>query len=102
MKMKKKTITAIALLAAVLSGGAVSAQALPVDVAEKKDMEAMWNPGNAASMEKYNQRLAEYRKDRAAYEADPGEWTTEIPLMPARQEVPETVARQEQARNNGQ
>jgi len=91
--MKMRLIPAIALMAAILSGGAFSAHALPAEAANKAEMETVANPDYKAAMAKYERQLADYRKDLVAYEADPGEWTAEVPRMPTKPDVPAAVAR---------
>lgn len=91
--MKMRLIPAIALMAALMSGGALSAYALPVDAANEPNMEGGPNPDYAAAMEHYNRLLADYRKDLAAYEADPGTWTADIPRMPVKPDIAETGTR---------
>lgn len=93
--MKKRVIPAIALMAAILSGGAFSAHALPAEAANKAETETLANPDYKGAMARYERQLADYRKDMAAYEADPGEWTAEVPRMPAQPDVPAAVARKE-------
>lgn len=91
--MKKRLIPAIALMAAILFGGAFSAHALPAGAANMAETETVANPGYQAAMARYERQLADYRKDMVAYEADPGEWTAEVPRMPAKPDVPAAVAR---------
>jgi len=96
--MNKSVILATALMAvAVMSGGAYSAHASLADATDKTEMEQVANPDYAAAMEEYNRLLADYRKDMAAYEADPGEWTAVIPRMPARPNVPANITRRKSA-----
>jgi len=95
--MEKRMIPAIALLVAVMSGGAFPAHAYQANATNKAETETVANPDYAAAMEQYNRLLADYRKDMAAYEADPGEWTADIPRMPARPDVPATLTLQKGA-----
>jgi len=95
--MKKRVIPAVALMAAVMSGGAFPAHAFLADTMNNSEIETVANPDYAAAIEEYNRLLAVYRKDMAAYEADPGEWTVEIPRMPPRPVVPATITRQRRA-----
>jgi hypothetical protein len=94
--MKKKVIATMAVTAAVMFGGVFSAYALPAEA--QTDTVAAAKSDRAAAMEKYDQQLADYRKDMAAYEADPNEWTAEIPRMPGKPAVAEDAAGQEHAK----
>ncbi|MBI1922149.1 MAG: hypothetical protein HYS23_13835 [Geobacter sp.] len=87
--MKKKVIATMAVTAAVMFGGVFSAYALPAE-AQTDTV--------AAAMEKYEQKLADYRKDMAAYEADPNEWTAEVPRVPEKPAGAVDVVGQEHAR----
>jgi hypothetical protein len=90
--MKRKLIGAVALMIAVTAGGPLAVSAASP---EKPWAERVTDPDAAAA--EYDRLLADYRKDLAAYEADPGIWTAEVPRMPARPESPKTAALRTQA-----
>lgn len=94
--MEKRLIVATAMVAALTGGGALSAHALPAEASNKSYVRTAPSADYAAAMKTYERQLADYKKDMAAYEADPGEWTAEIPQAPVKPETPETVAQQKQ------
>jgi hypothetical protein len=80
--MKTKMIAIVALMTATMSGAAFAAESTQTIQPRHKAGAATQQVSPAAAQKGYAQLLAEYRKNKAAYDADPTVWTAEVPVKP--------------------
>ena len=100
--MTRKLMPTMVLAAAMMVGGTTAVHAAVATAARQEQVASVPGQNSAAALEQYNRRLADYRKDLAAYEADPTIWTTEIPQPPAMPAAPEAQTRQQQSTRKGE
>jgi hypothetical protein len=86
-------------LAAITLGIVLGAASVPASAfAAQEGADAATSPEYARAMKRYERLLAEYAKNQAAYEADPGTWTAEVPRKPEKPAPPPAAEPSKMAR----
>ena len=80
--MKTKVIAIVALMTSTLSSAAFATERTQTMQPRHKASAATQQVSPAAAQKGYAQSLAEYHKNKAAYEAAPSVWTAKVPVKP--------------------
>lgn len=82
--MRTKMIAIVALMTTTMSGAAYAAERTHTAYLKPASSIAAQRVNQVAAEKEYARRVAEYQKNRAAYEADPTIWTADVPVKPAK------------------